>query len=196
MFISALPGEGTSALVRQASREWPAHAAIDLDLRRNNLARTLVAEGATLGPPMRMSVGMGALFEAVDAHRRVWALDKPIFAFHCVNETDFSVGVFHPKNLPTGAQVRVCDVPRFWDSARELGTTMLVDAPALARSKVGHVIAKRMDGVVLVVGDREGAAPAAIAARQALIAAGANLLGLIYAAASAPEKVRTLKRAS
>jgi hypothetical protein len=44
-----------------------------------------------------------------------------------------------------------------------------------------------MDGVVLVVAaDDAGAAPAALAAKAALVAAGANVIGLIYSGASTP----------
>ena len=43
-----------------------------------------------------------------------------------------------------------------------------------------------MDGVVMVVGADRGAAPAAIAAKAALEDAGANVIGLIYAGATAP----------
>ena len=43
-----------------------------------------------------------------------------------------------------------------------------------------------MDGVVLLVGGEPGDAPAAVAAKEALVAAGANLIGLVYAGASAP----------
>jgi hypothetical protein len=194
MFISALPGEGVSPLVRQALREWPAHCAVDLDLRRNNLARSFVAEGAALGPPIRAGFNAPVLFEAVDPKRRVLPLERPIFAFHQVSGMKFSLGAFHPNNLPADAQVRVCETPHFWRATRELGIAMLVDAPSLARSKVGLVVAKHMDGVVLVVGDDEGAAPAAIAAKDMLTAAGAKLLGLVYAQSSAP--ARPLKRAS
>ena len=62
----------------------------------------------------------------------------------------------------------------------------VVDAPALDRSEIGLRVARNMDGVVLVVGSDKGAAPAAIAAKEKLIEAGANLMGIVFAGATAP----------
>jgi Mrp family chromosome partitioning ATPase len=75
---------------------------------------------------------------------------------------------------------------------------MIVDAPALERSQVGLRVAAHMDGVVLVVGADAGGAPAALAAKQNLLSAGANVLGIVYSKASAPVVVmdRLLRQAS
>ncbi|HRP11452.1 MAG TPA: hypothetical protein PLK37_10490, partial [Terricaulis sp.] len=73
----------------------------------------------------------------------------------------------------------------YWDAVRAGGAMAVVDAPALARSKAALAVARHMDGVVIVVGAGEGAAPAAIETKGALVKAGANVMGLIYAGASA-----------
>ena len=69
---------------------------------------------------------------------------------------------------------------------RATGGLVVVDAPSLDRSQIGLRVARNMDGVVLLVGGEPGDAPAATAAKEALVAAGANVMGLVYAGATAP----------
>jgi Mrp family chromosome partitioning ATPase len=85
----------------------------------------------------------------------------------------------------------------YWDRARAGGATIVVDAPALERSTIALRVAPHMDGVVLVVGADEGAAPAALAARAALASGGANLIGLVYAGDAGPARAieRLLRQA-
>jgi hypothetical protein len=56
----------------------------------------------------------------------------------------------------------------------------------LERSELALKVVRHMDGVVLVVGADAGAAPAARAAKDAMTAAGANIMGLVYSGATAP----------
>jgi Mrp family chromosome partitioning ATPase len=80
----------------------------------------------------------------------------------------------------------VSSAPDYWDAARAGGACVVLDAPALERSQIALRVARHMDGIVLVVADDAGAAPAAIAAKAALVAAGANVIGLIYSGARTP----------
>jgi hypothetical protein len=94
--------------------------------------------------------------------------------------------LFDPRALPHGGRIVISSTPHYWDAVRACGAVAVVDAPALERSQVGLRVAAHMDGVVLVVGSDAGAAPAALYAKEALVKAGGNLLGLVYAGATAP----------
>jgi hypothetical protein len=95
-------------------------------------------------------------------------------------------GVFDLRALPRNARIGISARPDYWDAARAGGAFVVVDAPALERSSIALRVAPHMDGVVLVVGSGRGAAPAAMAAKAALVEAGANLMGLVYSGAAAP----------
>jgi hypothetical protein len=110
----------------------------------------------------------------------------PAFSYHRVGQTRIQAGVFDARLLPATARVAVSARPEYWNAARTSGAIIVIDAPALERSQVALRVAPHMDGVVLVVGADPGAAPAAIAAKAALVNAGANVIGLVYTGADAP----------
>lgn len=193
MFIAASGGEGVTTAARAvAAAAGPgAVYAIDLDLKRNALARAFSAKG-TLGPKTDGRLG-GVSFYCVRGPGGVGLREPmPAFSFHRVGASRIYAGVFDPRLIPQNARIAISGAPHYWDAVRASGAIAVVDAPALARSEVGLRVAANMDGVVLVVSAEPGAAPAAIAAKQKLIEAGANLMGLVYAGASAP--VMTIDR--
>lgn len=188
MFVAAQESEDSFALMYAAARARRSQTlyAIDLDVRRNRLARKLRAEGATLGPRIDARLGGVRLFEAVSADGVTIPELRPTFSFHRVDKTRLFIGGYDARGLPKDLRVRMCDAPGFWTAARAGGALTLVDAPSLDRSRLGLLVARHMDGVVLVVGDGADAAPAAMRAKAQLRAAGADLLGIVYAGASAP----------
>jgi hypothetical protein len=198
MFIAARRKEGvTGAAVAAANAAGPgAVYAIDLDLQRNALGRAL-SEGAPLGPKIDGALNGVSFCAAVDAQGRVIRSVTP-FSYHRKGRTRLFVGAFDSRVMPQGARVHVSSAPAYWDAARAGGATVVVDGPALERSRIALRVARHMDGVVLVVGSDPGAAPAAVAAKQALLSAGANLIGLVYTGASAPVMAmeRLLRQAS
>lgn len=187
LFVSARRGEGAARAacgVAQSAGSSPVYA-IDLDLRRNGLAKAL-AETAPLGPKLDGRFG-GVSFYAVRGARGTALQEtKPAFSFHRVGRSAIFAGVFDAGLLPKQARVAVSSGPSYWDAAREAGATIIVDSPALDRSDVALRVARHMDGVVLLVDAAPGGAPAAIATKTALLNAGANLIGLVYSGADAP----------
>lgn len=182
MLIAARRGEGvTSAACAVAEAAGPrATYAIDLDLRRNALARCYAGR---LGPRIDGRLN-GALFYDIVGPRGAIAAAPTTYFFHRVARSRLFVGAFAENAMPEGGRVRLSPHVAFWNAARAGGATVIVDSPALARSALGLRVARHMDGVVLVVGADEGAAPAALAAKSQLLAAGANLIGLVYSGAS------------
>jgi hypothetical protein len=187
MFIAARRKEGVTTAARAVAQAAGPGAiyAVDLDLKRNAFAREL-ANIEPLGPKIDGRLN-AASFYSVRGPNGIYLPERaPAFSYHRVGRTRIYAGVFDPRLLPEGGRVVISSAPHYWDAARAGGAMAVVDAPALERSEIGLRVARNMDGVVLVVGSDPGAAPAAIAAKEALINASANLMGIVYAGASAP----------
>lgn len=187
MFVSARRGEGVTTVARavvEAAGSGLVYA-VDLDLKRNGLAKAL-CETASLGSRIDGRFA-GVSFYSVRGPGNV-AMGEvtPAFSYHRVGQTRIQAGVFDARLLPPAARVAVSGRPEYWNAARTSGATVVIDAPALERSQVALRVAPHMDGVVLVVGADAGAAPPAIAAKAALVNAGANVIGLVYTGADAP----------
>lgn len=182
MFVAARKLEGTTVAARAVANAIGPGAvyAVDLDLRRNALARSLSEDGA-LGPRIDGALG-GRNFYTV----RDMQAPPPAFFFHRVGRSRVYAGVFDMRALPNGSRVGISARPDYWEAASSGGASVVVDAPALERNSVALRVAPHMDGVVLVVGSGAGAAPAALDAKRSLLVAGANLMGIVYAGADAP----------
>ncbi len=163
----------------------------DLDLKRNALAKALSAT-APLGPRSDGRFSGVSFYEVRGPGNALLREASPAFAYHRVGRTRVHAGVFDARALSKDVRVVVSRSGAYWNAARAQSAVVVVDAPALARSQVALRVAPHMDGVVLVVGADAGAAPAAQAAKEALVAAGANLMGLVYSGASTP--VLTIER--
>ncbi|GAM99021.1 hypothetical protein U91I_02658 [alpha proteobacterium U9-1i] len=201
MFVSASKGDGVTTISRAAAvaagSEGTAYA-IDLELRRNALAKSFKDAGEGLGPRINGRLNGVSFYRVTNALGQVVHEDETAFSYHRVARSRLYVGVFDHRRLPDAARVQISSSAEYWNAARAGGAVTIVDAPALERSQIALRVCAHMDGVVLVVGDDAGAAPAALAARTALLAAGANLMGLVYTKASPPVLAmdRLLRRAS
>lgn len=182
MFVAARSLEGTTTAARAVANAAGPGAvyAIDLDFRRNALAKALSEDGA-LGPRIDGALGGKSMYSVRDVLEA-----PPAFFYHRVGRSRVFAGVFDMRALPKGARVGISGKPDYWDAARAGGAFVVVDAPALEHSSIALRVAPHMDGVVLVVGAGRGAAPAALEAKELLVETGANLMGLVYAGADAP----------
>lgn len=187
MIVGARRKEGVTTIARAVAQAAGPHLvyAIDLDLKRNALARALAADGG-LGAGVDGRIN-GASFYSLRGSQGVLVREtQPVFRYHRVGHLRVQAGVFDAQAMPPSARVVISSAPHYWDAVRESGAMTVVDAPALERSEIALRVARNMDGVVLVVGAAPGSAPAAVAAKDALTRAGANVIGLVYAGASAP----------
>jgi hypothetical protein len=182
MLVAARRHEGVTTAARAvATAAGPgAVYAVDLDLKRNALAKALSSDGE-LGPRIDGSLNGVSFYTVRDLPNA-----PPAFFYHRIGRSRVFAGVFDLRALPTGARVGITGSADYWDMARAGGAFVVVDAPALDSSTIALRVAPHMDGVVLVVGAEPGAAPAAMTARNALAEAGANIIGLVYAGADAP----------
>lgn len=193
MLVSGRRGAGVTSLAQAVAQESGARAvyAIDLDLKRNALARAL-AGNTRLGPRQEGRVAGYTFYSVRGPHGALIPERMPAFSYHQVAASRVYAGVFDARVLPPGGRVVISSAPQYWDAARSVGAMAVVDAPSLDRSQIALRVARNMDGVVLVVGGEQGDAPAATAAKDALVAAGANVIGLVYSGATAP--VMTIER--
>jgi Mrp family chromosome partitioning ATPase len=187
MLVSARRGEGVTTVARsvaQASGPGAVYA-VDLDLKRNALAKAF-SQSEPLGPKIDGRLGGASFYAVLGPGRTMLRELAPAFTYHRVGRSLVFAGVFDARRMPRNSRVAISRLPDYWNAARTGGATIIVDAPALERSDVALRVAPHMDGVVLVVGAEPGGAPAAIAAKQSLEKAGANVIGLVYAGATAP----------
>lgn len=194
MLIAAQRRQGVTTLARAVALAAPGPIvyAIDLDVRRNALARAFSAH-ERLGASIDGRIDGEALVRLAGRNGRPMQAEAP-FGFRRLGQSRVFVSVFKAAPLPEDAQVIIDGSADYWVAARAGGVTAIVDAPALERSDIGLRVARHMDGVVLAVGDGPGAAPAAIAAKQKLLKAGANLIGLAYAGEPSLPAMDRLKR--
>lgn len=199
MFVSARKGEGVTTISHAAVKAAGPDTvyAIDLELRRNALAKAFKDSGDALGPRINGRLNGTSFYKIADGLGQIVEEARPAFSYHRLARSRLYVGVFDGRLVPEGGRILISSGPDYWNAARAGGAVVVVDAPALQRSQIALRVCAQMDGVVLVVGDDAGAAPAAIAAKADLLAAGANLIGLVYAKASAPVMAmdRLLRRA-
>jgi hypothetical protein len=187
MIVSARANEDSIGVARAVALASSLGAvyAIDLDLRRNGLAHSLLASGQPMGPRIDAALGGAALWGVCNAAGRL-VREASAYAFHRLGRTNLYVGALNPRAIPSGGRVTISSAPSYWENVRAGGATAVVCAPALSESEISLRIAQHMDGVVLIVGSDAGSAPAALAAKNALDRAGANVMGLVYAGVSAP----------
>lgn len=185
MLTSGRRGEGVTNVARALALAGPGPIfALDLDLRRNQFARELAEQKFAESIPGEF--GGVSLCAMLDSTGAPIAGGDGVFCYRRVGDTRVFVGVLNARAIPAGGRVRVSSGGAYWNAARASGATLIVDAPAIDRGRATLAAARHMDGVVLVVGSGEGAAPAAIAAKKALDGVGASLFGIVYSGASAP----------
>lgn len=182
LFLSARRNEAvTSATAAAVLASSGSAYAMDLDLTRGALAKSLSAAEA-LGPRIDGRLNGMSFFTARTAGGQ--QVDAgAAFSFHRLGRRRAYVGMFDLAALPKGARATISSDSAYWDAARLGGATVFLAAPSLDRSTLALRIGRHMEAVVLCVGDEPGAAPAAQAAKEALVGAGANLVGLVYTGA-------------
>ncbi len=182
MVAAASDDEGVAAACCAAVEDAAAPVfLVDLDVKRSALA-THFARTHGLGAPLGASVN-GALFcraKSVDGA----AQHESVLVRRAITGTSCHV-TQRAATLPADARIQISGDPGYWEALRGLGANVIVAAPSLARAPIALKLAKHMDAIVLVVsGDAHGALPA-MQARAALAEAGGEVIGLVFARASA-----------
>lgn len=191
MFVSAYEGEGVSTVAREYARCEAAYAKkpvwlVDAELNRQSQLRTMIDDSARFGLPgplSRASPDGSAFFKLSPPVRG--QDDKPLADASFLIARPFLerrlwVTRFLRERLPPGGRARLLEQTSYWEALRAHAQTVVVDAPAYARSGTALQLAPLMDGVILVVSEDSGDVPARLELRDAITRAGGSLVGMIY----------------
>lgn len=188
LFVSARSGEGTSDVAAAfcehvAGRAQRPIMLYDLDLAANPQFEAYRSDprGLKIGPGLDMTFG------ATPFWRIVGRPDAPqlaaIYRAHRLEPSRLFVTRFAYDDLRPGDRVEVVSAPDYWTAVRQRVEIAVLDAPSLERSRAALALARDVDAVVLVV-EADARNPAeAIAAREAIEARGANVIGVVLSRA-------------
>lgn len=188
LFVSARSGEGTSDVAAAfgehvAGRAQRPVVLYDLDLAANQQFEAYRNDprGLRIGPALDLTFGAKPFWRVSGRP------DSPdpglLLRAHRLEPTRMFVSRFAYDALRPGERVEVVAAPDYWAAARQQVEIGVLDAPALERSRAALALARDVDAVVLVV-ETDAPSPAeAIAAREALEARGARVIGAVLSRA-------------
>jgi hypothetical protein len=191
MLIGAEPGVGCSAFARRLAVEAgvafdrPAWL-YDLDLVDNpQFAFARGAPALAPGPAIDADLGQPPFWRLVAADRSTLAAPgRPMLTLHRMGESQAHVSRFRSDRLAAGCRIQIHPNEAYWRAAAQAAGVVLVDAPALDRSRAGLAVASQMDQVVIVVSGRTGSPPPALALRAELEERGARIAGVVLCGAT------------
>jgi hypothetical protein len=186
LFMAASRGEGTSSVAASfamiaASRAARTAWLVDLDLHRNDqytaFSQGIVKDAGRPGRALDASLGAEQIY-SVTGHESDPSYGKLLNA-HQIEGQRLLVTRFRGDRLAAGERVQLRTGAGWWTALRAASDWVLVDAPALERTRAGLAFAGQADGVVLVVRADETAAADVAALRQEVEAHGGTVLGIV-----------------
>lgn len=186
MFISAHKGEGTSSAAASfalmaASRAVRTAWLVDLDIRRNyqytSFAQGILKDVGRPGHALDASLGTEQIY-TVAGHEADLSYGKLLNA-HQIDGLRLLVTRFRSDRLAVGQRVRLRPGPAWWTALRAAADWVVIDAPALERTRAGLSFVSQADAVVLVVKADVTSASDVSALRQDVEAQGGNVIGVV-----------------
>lgn len=186
MFIAAHPGEGTSSVASSFARMAAARSTktawiVDLDFRRNAqytaFAQGILKDSGRPGHALDASLGAEQIY-SVAGHEHELAYGKLLNA-HQIDGQRLLVTRFRNDRLVSGQRVQLRSSPGWWTALRAAADWIVIDAPAVEKSRAGLVFAAQADGVVIVVKADETPAADVQALRQEIEAHGGRVAGIV-----------------
>lgn len=186
LFVAAHTGEGTSSVAASfaqiaASRATRTAWLVDLDIKRNAqyaaFSTGVVKDAGRPGHALDASLGADQIY-VVTGHETDASYGKLLNA-HQIEGQRLLVTHFRNDRLPTGQKVQLRSSPGWWSALRAAADWIIVDVPALDRSRAGLAFVAQADGVVLVVKADETSASDVAALRQDVEAHGGRVLGVV-----------------
>ena len=189
-FLAARTGEGTSTVAREFARAVAARARrgvwlVELELDRGAQFDAVAAAPrlyGDLGEPAAASPDDEAFFH-VDPPREgpdeaPWP-DGAYLDAYPVGERRFWLTRFRREAMQADQSVDLVPGPAYWEALRPHADWVVVDAPAVERSRAGLLFAPHMDATFLVVSadDSDPRGPAHV--RDAVAAAGGHCPGVV-----------------
>lgn len=186
LFLSAKSGEGTSSVAASfaliaAQRATRTAWLVDLDVRRNP-QYTAFSQGTITGvgrPGHALDASLGTeQIYTVAGHENELAYAKLLNA-HQIDGLRLLVTHFRSDRLAQGQKVQLRTAPDWWNALRAAADWIVIDAPAIDRTRAGLAFVSQADGVVLVVKADETSAAAVAELRQEVETHGGNVIGVV-----------------
>ncbi len=190
MLLASDDGAGTTSAAISLALRAEAIAAravwlIDLDLAANTVHDAFLAppfdrEGR-LSRPYDAALGSPPIY-AVSPESRIAATARgsgKLLCVHQLGERRLLVSRMRTERLEDSQRILLRDSPGWWSAVRTAADWIIVDAPSLARSGAGLMVARHMDGVVLVIKAGATQADEAVALRREVETAGGRVVGLV-----------------
>ena len=186
MFLSAHTGDGTSSVAASfaliaASRSAKPAWLVDLDVRKNtqytSFAQGIIKDAGRPGHALDASLGTEQIY-TVAGHESDPAYGKLLNA-HQIDGLRLLVTRFRGDRLAPGQKVQLRTAPGWWTALRAAADWIIVDAPAIDRTRAGLAFVGQADGVVLVVRADDTSAVDAAALRQDVEAHGGRVIGVV-----------------
>lgn len=188
---AARRGEGVSTVARElalfaARRAGRSVWLVDLDLiaapQHATIANAAARYGA-LSEPVQASPDGSMFFtvqpQAQTAAGEIWP-DAQYLAAYRVGSARWWVTRFQRERLVAGQGVHVLPASHYWDSLRSVVDLVIVDGPSPERSRAALTVSPSMDQTVLVVAADEPDIEAPARMRDAVAAAGGDVVGLFF----------------
>lgn len=188
---AARRGEGVSTVARElalfaARRAGRSVWLVDLDLiaapQHTTIANAAARYGA-LSEPVQASPDGSMFFtvqpQAQTAAGEIWP-DAQYLAAYRVGSARWWVTRFQRERLVAGQGVHVLPASHYWDSLRSVVDLVIVDGPSPERSRAALTVSPFMDQTVLVVAADEPDIEAPARMRDAVAAAGGDVVGLFF----------------
>lgn len=189
-FACSTTGEGTSTVAREFARLAAVRARkpawlIDADLIQQGQQEAVAAEPerfGRLGPSAAASPD-GSVFYVVTPpvlgrDNKPVAPSRLMTARACLGGRLW-VTRFRAEGLRSGQRAEPLPDPRYWDSMRKHGDTIIIDAPAADRNDVALTLAPYVDATVLVVSAGSTPANEPVTLRDEIEAVGGRIAGIV-----------------
>ena len=190
-FIAADSGEGTSLL----AREFAVYAArrmaqpvwlVSLEPGSNVHMDAVQAQPWRFGPlgEMKQASPDGSMFFEVlpveRDHRGRLIADADYLVAYGVCEQRLWLTHFRQDRLSADQTVEICANAAYWNALKAYSGLIIIDSPALDRSTDGLTIAPFMDQSVIVLAADGASVRGPALLKNAMMAAGANCVGLVF----------------
>ncbi|MCG9916900.1 MAG: sugar kinase [Phenylobacterium sp.] len=189
--VSARRGEGASTVARElaffaARRAGRSVWLVDLDLMASPQHAAVTAESeryGVIGEPAAASPD-GSIFFSIQPPARgpdgaPWP-DARYLSAHRVGAARWWVTRFRREALRGRQGVHVLADGDYWSALRRHADLIIVDCPSADRSQAAMTVAPFMDQTLLVVAADEADVRAPALLRDALVGAGADVVGLFF----------------
>lgn len=197
-FVASTPGDGVSSLARafaMAVTEGSKRGVwlVELDVTSGHQSREMASHTdvyGSLGPAVRASPDGSCFFDIKSDSNGSQRPGECALVAHSVGGRPLWVTRLPRGAVGDGQSVELCPKDDYWVALRKYADWIVVDAPALRRSKDALTVARFMDCNILVLDAQRADLGRDLALRDAVIAAGGRIAGAVLNRSAASDHPR------